>query len=179
MFTTWLRENKYASWILTVLRVYLGWQWLTAGWEKLTGGFSAEKFLQNAVAHPVVGPDKEVLYPTYNAFLKSFALPHIGLFNFLVSTGEFLVGLGLVFGVLTTAAVFFGMVMNFSYMFAGTVSSNPWDVLISIFIIVAGFNAGRIGGDYWVIPWVRKYMRKLFHIEVGASPTGGGGKVAG
>jgi thiosulfate dehydrogenase [quinone] large subunit len=178
MFTTWLRENKYASWVLAVLRVYLGWKWMTAGWEKITSSppFSAEKFLQNAVAHPVLGPDKQMVYPTYHAFLKNFALPNVGLFNVIVPWGEFLVGLGLILGVLTTAAVFFGMTMNFAYMMAGTVSSNPWLILISIFIIVAGYNAGRIGGDYWVIPWLRKYEKKLLHLEVEIPEVGMGRK---
>lgn len=179
MFTTWLRSNKYAAGILTILRIYLGWQFLTAGWEKLTGpkAFSAAGFMKNAVAHPVLSPDKTIEYPTFHAFLQNFALPNVGLFNFLVPWGEFLVGLGLIFGVLTTAASFFGMLMNFMYMFAGTISSNPWDVLIGIFIIVAGYNAGKFGGDYWVIPWFRKHFEKWMNAEVEIPAPGGKAKV--
>lgn len=179
MFTTWLRSNKYAAGILTILRIYLGWQFLTAGWEKLTGpkAFSAAGFMKNAVAHPVLSPDKTIEYPTFHAFLQNFALPNVGLFNFLVPWGEFLVGLGLIFGVLTTAASFFGMLMNFMYMFAGTISSNPWDVLIGIFIIVAGYNAGKFGGDYWVIPWFRKHFEKGMNAEVEIPAPGGKAKV--
>jgi thiosulfate dehydrogenase [quinone] large subunit len=172
MFTHWLRSNKWAAGILTVLRIYLGWQFLNAGWEKLTGAkaFSAAGFLANSIQHPVLGPTKNVVYPTFDAFLKNFSLPHIGLFNFLVPWGEFLVGVGLIVGTLTTAAVFFGMLMNFMYMFAGTVSTNPLDVLLGSFILVAGFNAGRYGGDYWVIPWIRKHVAGWFSKEV-AIPT--------
>jgi thiosulfate dehydrogenase (quinone) large subunit len=162
MFVNWLRSNVYARIILTFLRIYLGWEWLHAGWEKLTGPkpFDASGFLKNSINHPVLGPDKSVVYPIYNSFLKHFALPNVGLFNFLVPVGEFLVGLGLILGVLTTAAAFFGVLMNFMYMFAGTVSSNPWDILIGTFILTAGFNAGMYGGDYWVIPWLRKTVFK-------------------
>lgn len=74
----------------------------------------------------------------------------------MVSWGELLVGLGLIFGTLTTAAAFFGLLMNFSYLLAGTVSINPTFILIQFFILVAGFNAGKIGLDYWVIPFLRK-----------------------
>ncbi len=165
MFTNWLRTNRFASVILALLRIYLGWGFLTAGWEKLTGetAFSAAGFIKKAISSPVLASDKHhALYPTYTAFLKSFALPNIGLFNFLVPWGELLVGLGLILGTLTTAAVFFGMVMNFAYMFAGTVSSNPWNVMIGIFIIVAGYNAGKLGGDFWVVPWIREYTSKWF-----------------
>lgn len=179
MFTTWLRNNNWAACILTILRVYLGWEFLTAGWEKLTGpkAFSAAGFLTHSISNPVVGPTKAVVYPTFNAFLKDFALPHVGLFNFLVPWGEFLVGLGLILGTLTTAAIFFGMLMNFMYMFAGTVSSNPMDILIGIFIIVAGFNAGRFGGDYWVIPVIRKFTAKLLAKEF-SLPNAGGNRAA-
>lgn len=31
----WLRNSKIAMWILTILRVYLGYQWTIDGWIKL------------------------------------------------------------------------------------------------------------------------------------------------
>ncbi|MCD8509109.1 MAG: Crp/Fnr family transcriptional regulator, partial [Bacillus sp. (in: Bacteria)] len=34
MIMEFLRNNKIAAGILTILRVYLGWQWLSAGWGK-------------------------------------------------------------------------------------------------------------------------------------------------
>ena len=174
MFTHWLRNNTWAAGILTILRIYLGWSFISAGWGKLTGpkAFDATGFLTHSIASPVLSPEKTMVYPTFHGFLQHFALPNVGLFNFLVPWGEFLVGLGLIVGTLTTVAVFFGMLMNFMYMFAGTVSSNPWDVLIGIFIIVAGYNAGRFGGDYWVIPRIREYTSKWFKKEVSiAKPT--------
>jgi thiosulfate dehydrogenase [quinone] large subunit len=42
--------------------------------------------------------------------------------------------------------------MNFSYVFAGTVSTNPLDILLGVIILAAGFNAGRVGLDRWVVP---------------------------
>src|SRR5690348_5267546 len=109
----WLKTNKYASMMLFVLRLYVGYEWLTAAWEKLTGetAFSAAGFLKGAIDKPVlVAHTKDVLeYPTLVAFLKSFALPHVDIFNLIVPIGEFLVGLGLILGCLTTAAIFFGL----------------------------------------------------------------------
>lgn len=161
MFTKFLRENKIAAYILTVIRLYVGYEFIMAGFEKISGGkFTVAGFLTGAVTHPVVGPDKAVVYPTYVAFLKHFALPNAGLFNVLIPYGEFLVGLGLILGCLTTAAAFFGLVMNFSYLFAGTVSTNPLDILLGAIVLTAGFNAGRIGLDRWVIPFIRKYTTK-------------------
>lgn len=171
----WLRTNVYAAGILTLIRVYLGWEWMTAGWHKIAGPkpFDATGFLKNAVAKPVLETGtNEVLYPTYVAFLKNFALPNVKLFNFLIPWGEFLVGLGLLLGVLTTAAAFFGVLMNFMFLFAGTVSSNPWLILFGSIVLAAGYNAGRFGGDYWVVPWLRKHAGNLFGKRGGIEPPG-------
>lgn len=35
MFTTWLRTNRWAAGILTIIRIYIGWAFLTAGWGKI------------------------------------------------------------------------------------------------------------------------------------------------
>ncbi|WP_284642468.1 DoxX family membrane protein [Paenibacillus silviterrae] len=170
MMAKWLRENKYAAGLLLFVRLYLGYQWLTAGWHKLTGGFDAGGFLKNAVAKPIV--DKatgDLVYPTFTAFVDRFALPNVKIINFLIPLGEFLVGLGLVLGGLTAAAAFFGLLMNFMFMFAGTVSTNPWLVLIGGIVILAGANAGRFGLDYYLLP----ALRKLFtHKKDGAAGTG-------
>lgn len=160
----WLRTNVYASGLLTLFRLYLGWQWMMDGWGKIAGPkpFDASGFMKGIIAKPVVGPHKDVLYPAYNSFIENFALPNVKLFNFLVAWGELLVGLGLILGVLTTAAMFFGLLMNFMYLFGGTVSANPLMILMGTIILFAGYNAGRFGGDYWVIPWIRQYTTPLF-----------------
>ncbi|WP_408107353.1 DoxX family protein [Brevibacillus sp. B_LB10_24] len=158
---TWLRENVYASVLLLLARLYIGWNWLQAGWHKITqeGGFHADNFLQKAVENPVKSSD-ELVYPIYHAFLQHFALPNAELFNLLVSWGEVLVGLGLILGCLTTAAGFFGMMMNFAFMFAGTVSTNPWMILFTLFIVFSGRNAGAIGIDRYLLPLMKNRFTK-------------------
>jgi thiosulfate dehydrogenase (quinone) large subunit len=160
MFNQFLRENKVSAILLTIIRIYLGYAWLTAGFHKITGGFDATGFLKGAIANPIKGPDGSVVYSTYVGFLEKFALPNADLFNVLVPWGEFLVGLGLILGCLTTAAAFFAVVMNFSYVMAGTVSHNPSDIILGVLILAAGFNAGRIGLDRWVIPYIKKMTAK-------------------
>lgn len=158
MFNTFLRENNIVAAILTAVRIYLGWHWLTAGWSKLTNGFDASGFLTFASANPVMSGEK-VVYPTYVKFIESFALPNAEIFNVVIPWGEFLVGLGLILGCLTTYAAFFGMVMNFAFLLAGTISSNPFDILLAIFIVVAGYNAGKFGLDRFVMPIISKKMK--------------------
>ncbi|MFD1638222.1 DoxX family protein [Evansella tamaricis] len=156
MFMEFLRNNKIAAGLLTILRVYLGWSWMTAGWGKVTGDFNAGGYLNGVVANEAVMTQ----YPTYHAFIENFALPNAGVFSFMVAWGELLVGIGLILGVLTTAAAFFGIMMNFAFMFAGTISSNPWMILLTVFILAAGYNAGRIGGDRWVMPYIKATVFK-------------------
>lgn len=159
MFNQLLRENNIVAVILTVIRVYLGWHWLTAGWGKLFNSFDASGFLANAITNPVTSGE-ELAYPLYVKFIESFALPNARLINILVPWGEFLVGLGLILGCLTTYAAFFGMVMNFAFLMAGTISSNPWDILLAIFIAAAGYNAGKFGLDRFIMPIISEKMAR-------------------
>ena len=162
MFTNWLRENKMAMWLLTALRLYLGYDWMTHGWKKLSaGGFDASGFINGAITKST--GEGATVQGWWGSFLEHFALPNVDLFNFLVPLGEFLVGVGLLLGCFTTFAAIMALVMNFAFLFSGTVSTNAQLVLLQIFIVVAGFNAAKVGLDYWVIPYVRKFFKKLTH----------------
>ena len=44
--------------------------------------------------------------------------------------------------------------MNFSYMFSGSIGVNPEMVILSMFVLVSGMNAGKFGMDGFVIPKV-------------------------
>ncbi len=159
MLMNWIREHVWAAIVLTLARLYVGWKWLQAGWHKLFGEqpFDATGYLKNAVAHPVIDKGtNEAIYPTYTAFIEHFALPNVKLFNFIIPWGEFLVGLGLILGCLTTAAAFFGLFMNFMFLFAGTVSTNPWLVLLGMIVLIGGANAGKFGVDRYLLPLLRK-----------------------
>lgn len=156
----WLRTNVYASYFYLFLRIYIGYQWVTAAIGKITGGFDASGYLTNILANPVAGGDGVAIYSLYNYFIAHFALPNAEIINVLVPCGELLIGLGLIFGTLTTVAAFFGLVMNFMFFFGGTVSTNPSFILIQFIILVAGANAGRFGGDRWVLPWIQATVFK-------------------
>jgi thiosulfate dehydrogenase [quinone] large subunit len=167
----WLRGNNYAATLLTIIRLYVGWEWMTAGWHKITGdkAFDAAGFLKGAIAKPVLeSGTTELVYPNYVAFLRNVALPNVELFNNLIPWGEFLVGLGLLLGALTTTAMFFGVLMNVMFMFAGTVSTNPWLMLLGVIILAAGANAGKFGVDHLLLPVLHKWFDKIadrFHLK--------------
>lgn len=161
MLNNWWRNNKIAAAILTILRIYLGYSFLIAGWEKITGGkFDATGFISNAIKNPVTGPDGNSVFGFYTTFLETLALPNVHIFNVIVPWGEFLVGLGLIVGCFTSAAAFFGMVMNFSFLMAGAISHNPTDILLGFLIFVAGANAGKFGIDFYLLPQLMKFINK-------------------
>ena len=162
MVTKWLRENVWAAAAILLLRIYVGWQWIDAGWHKLTDGFDAAGFLKGAIGKPVADhATQEVIYPNYTYFIEHFALPNVKLINFLIPVGEFLIGVGLIVGGLTVAAAFFGILLNLLFLFAGTVSTNPWLMLLGMIVFTAGANAGRFGLDYYLMPLLRKGWGKL------------------
>lgn len=156
MVVHFFRENKYASMFLLIIRLYLGYEWVVAGWEKITGGFDAYGFLKGSVEK--AGGDHPAVAVWWASFLDGFAIPNVGLFNFLIPWGEFLVGLALIVGCFTTFAALMGAAMNFAFMFSGTTSTNPLMALLTFFILVAGYNAGKLGCDYWVIPMIREQL---------------------
>jgi len=152
------------AWLWAILRIWLGYQWLHAGWGKLFNpawmetGASLRGFLTRATTIPE-GGSAPAVYEWYRSFLQ-FLLDggHYTWFAKLVVWGEILVGLGLILGAFTAIAAFFGAVMNMSFMLAGTVSSNPVMFTAAVLIMLAWKVAGWYGLDRWLLhevgtPW--------------------------
>ncbi|SER50244.1 thiosulfate dehydrogenase [quinone] large subunit [Gracilibacillus ureilyticus] len=158
MFVNLLRENRIVAAILTFIRVYIGYQWLVGGWGKITGGFDAEGFIQGAIGKAT--GDHPAVQGWWATFLENVALPGADIFTFLVMWGELLVGIALILGVFTNFAALMGILMNFAFLLSGTVSTNGQMILLTLFLLVAGYNAGRFGLDHYVIPFVRKIYTK-------------------
>ncbi|KUO48940.1 MAG: Crp/Fnr family transcriptional regulator [Desulfitibacter sp. BRH_c19] len=156
MIVQWLRTSVYSSGVLLLVRLYLGYTWITSGWGKITSeeSFSAMGLLGRAVENPSV-------QGWWLSFLNGFAIPNVGLFNVMVPWGEFFVGLGLILGTFTTFSALMGITMNFAFMFSGSTGVNPQMVLLTVFVIAAGSNAGRFGIDNYLLPYVQKFMPNL------------------
>lgn len=145
-----------------IIRLYLGYEWLMAGWGKLVhpagvwvgakAGAAVTGFIQGALTK--TGGDHPDVSGWYASFLQQVALPNAVLFSYLVTFGEIFVGVALILGLLTGFAAFFGGFMNASYLFAGTVSTNPLLLLLAIVLILAWRVAGHWGLDRWVLPLV-------------------------
>jgi thiosulfate dehydrogenase (quinone) large subunit len=159
MFVNFLRENRTMAFLLTVVRIYLGYEWTVAGWHKIVDGFDATGFLKGSIGK--AAGDHPAVQTWWADFLEGFALPNVSIFNVLIPWGEFLVGIALIIGVFTTFAALMGITMNFAFLLSGTTSTNPQMVLLTIFLLVAGYNAAKIGGDNWIIPYIRREIKEI------------------
>ncbi len=140
------------------IRFYVGWQWLSAGFEKIVNpvwvgpkaGVALNGFLTGALtktqgAHPDVSG-------WYGQFLQGFVMHNLQAFSYVVSFGELFVGVALILGAFTGIAAFFGAFMNMNYLFAGTVSINPLLFLLQLFLLLAWRVAGWWGLDRFLLP---------------------------
>lgn len=161
------------SWFWLIVRLYTGYEWLVAGWEKVTSpawvgsqagvaltGFIKGALAQTTGAHPNV-------QPWYAAFLQNVVLPAAPVWSWVVAFGELLVGIALILGIFTGIAAFFGGFMNVNYLMAGAVSTNPFLFVFATWLVLAWKTAGWLGLDRWVLPALGTPWRpgKVFHRE--------------
>ena len=187
-----LLTDPRASPIWLVVRLYLGWQWLSAGGHKLAGpesigwvhggvvngktmhaGDRLHGFWQHAIAPAQPGSMPQVGYGWYRDFLR-FLLAHHAqtVFAPLIAWTEFAVGLLLIFGAFTAVAAGVGALLNFNYMLAGSASINPVLFLGALLILAAWRVAGWLGLDHWLLPALGTPWQPGWLLHRRASTTG-------
>ena len=68
--------------------------------------------------------------------------------------GETLIGVCLVLGAFTGIAAFFGGLLNWNFVMAGTASSNALLFAIATWLVLAWKVAGWWGLDRWLLRWL-------------------------
>lgn len=133
-------SGAWASYWIAFLRLLTGWWMFHAGLTKvMEGGFDASGYLMFA--------SQGTLLAGIEVWFAQNALWFV---NFMIPWGELLIGLGLLLGVLTRLAAFFGVFLMFFFYFTnadwahGMVSGDMMGILLLITIIV--FGAGRVWG---------------------------------
>lgn len=125
--------QTFGRYALLLIRLYLGWSWLIAGWEKMwSPGWHGQA---PAVVGFLQGALKASPFVWYKSLIAAVFLPNSGLFAFLVTWGELLVGLALLVGLLTNLAALGAILMNMSFLLAGTVSTNATYIIMELAII--------------------------------------------
>jgi thiosulfate dehydrogenase [quinone] large subunit len=161
-----LFTSTTAAWLWLVIRLYMAYVYLPAGWGKITSGkwlFGDGAPIQGLVQGAISSEDTPAWYAW---FLQNIVDPLSGLFATLVALGEFAIGLGLLVGLLTGIAGFFAAFVNGNFVLAGALGSNPLLVIFGILLALAWRNAGWIGLDRWFIPWMH---RTFFASRAGTS----------
>jgi thiosulfate dehydrogenase [quinone] large subunit len=146
------------AWLWFIIRMYLGYKWITSGYGKLTNpawmqsGEALRGFWENAVAIPETGRPA-IAFDWYRSFLQ-FLLnaESYTWFGPLVAVGETVVGILLLLGAFTGIAAILGGFMNFNFMLAGSASVNPVFFLLQVLLILAWKVAGWYGLDRWLLP---------------------------
>jgi thiosulfate dehydrogenase [quinone] large subunit len=166
----WLFGSTSAAWLWLIPRVYLGYLWLHAGWEKVTGtsggtwtwhwAYTSESWLKSSAGlkgfasfalSNSQGPHAAVNYGFYAAFLRWLARSG-GWMAPLIAIGEVVIGAALLLGAFTAIAAFFGGVLTMAFGMAGVAGVNPVFFLAEVLLILAWRNAGYIGLDRFLLP---------------------------
>ncbi|PYE50995.1 DoxX family membrane protein [Deinococcus yavapaiensis] len=175
--TTRLFADPRLAPLWTALRLYVGYEWVTAALGKLTNpagvwvgekaGVAVMGFFKGALAktngeHPDV-------QGWYAWFLENVAMPNATLFSFMVAYGELFVGIALILGLFTGLAAFFGGFLNANFLLAGTVSLNPVLFIAATWLVLGWRVAGYLGLDHFVLPRLGVQVPKLTRKRVVAA----------
>jgi thiosulfate dehydrogenase [quinone] large subunit len=166
-----LVRDRRLAFVWLAVRLWLGWQFINAGWEKLTGsgwvGSGAPAgihgFLAHAGSSAMTSGAHAPVATWYAALIHHIFLPTAIGWSYLIAIGEFAVGIGLVLGAFTLAAAFFGAFMNFNYLLAGSTSAaiNPIMLVLGLLLLVAGSAAYAYGLDRVLMPRVHALLGRI------------------
>ena len=146
------------AWPWLIVRLYVGYQWLVYGWDKVTNsiwvgekaGTAVSGFIKFSLTKASEkNPD---INSWYAWFLKTLVQPFPEFWSYLVSYGELLVGIGLILGGFVGIAAFFGAFMNINFLLAGAISTNPTLLVLSLGLMLSWRISGLIGLDNYLLP---------------------------
>jgi len=149
------------SWVWLIVRIWLGYQWIDASLHKVTSpawvgdGSALQGFWLGAVKIDPTTGKGPIAFGWYRDFLNTLLNAQAYTwFGKLVAYGELLIGIGLVVGAFVGIAAFFGALMNFNFLLAGTASTNGLLLLAALLVVMAWKIAGYIGADYFLLRFV-------------------------
>jgi thiosulfate dehydrogenase (quinone) large subunit len=154
-----LFQSTATSWLWLLVRVFVGYTFLEAGWAKLNtaawvngSGAGILGFWKGAL---VTDPKPVITYDWYRSFIQFLVDSNAaGWFSYVIVGGELAVGLGLIVGAFVGLAATGGLLMSMAFMLAGSTSTNPVDAILAILLVLAWKNAGFIGLDRFLLPLV-------------------------
>ena len=157
-FVRFLFNNSRAGLFWLPIRLFVGFAWLDAGWHKFTdpewtqGGAALRGYWERAAAIPE-GGRPPITFEWYRDFINTMLNGgHESWMAWVITLGELAVGIGLLLGILTGIAAFFGALMNMSFLLAGSASTNPVLFTLAVGLMLAWRVAGYYGVDRYLLP---------------------------
>jgi len=166
----WLYRSHEASFIWLAVRLWLGYQWLNAGYQKIWGaeksafwfggGVGVKGFATAGVVGSTTGKGG-ASYGWWAGFLHNFVVPNASWIAKFIAIGELLIGVALILGLFTGAAALAGLSLNIIYMLTGSAGVNPMYAILSVLLVLAWRNAGWIGLDRFIFhdDWTIRRLR--------------------
>jgi thiosulfate dehydrogenase (quinone) large subunit len=128
---------------LLPLRLFIAVGWLRALSEKLLNPAWFDGLALSSFLNTQLHADK-VAFPAYVWLISQVFLPGAPVLAWIILAGQLLVGLGLVFGAFSRAALLGALFMNLNFIAAGMPSPSVFYVVIQIMLLIS--NAGRVFG---------------------------------
>jgi thiosulfate dehydrogenase (quinone) large subunit len=157
-FINLIFNDKRFAVLWLAARVWLGWQWIEAGWHKVTNpawmqtGEALKGFWMGAVQIPSEGRPP-IAFDWYRSFLQAGLDAQIyPWFAKVIAVSEVLIGVALIVGLFVGLTAFFGGFMNWNFIMAGSASVNGVFFALSVLLVLAWKIAGYIGLDYFILP---------------------------
>jgi thiosulfate dehydrogenase [quinone] large subunit len=187
-----LKNPALTGLVWLMARLWLGYEWLHAGIEKVFGegnvawigdkaGAGVAGFLKGAIAKSPLADGYDIAKTPHPAVSEWYAtlardvfIPNAQLMSYLVAYGELLVGIALIVGIFTRFSALMGGVMALAFLLAGTTSSGlPILLTVALAITLSGKTPGLFGLDYFARPIETSVLRRVFPQAAPATPQAG------
>jgi len=168
----WFFRSSAASLIWLVVRLWLGYQWMNAGYQKIWGseksafwfggGAGVKGFATAGVAGSATGKGG-ASYGWWAGFLHNFVIPNASWIAKFIALGELVIGIALVLGLFTGLVALCALILNLVYMFTGSAGVNPAYAILEVPLILAWRNAGYLGLDRFALSgaWRQHHVSKV------------------
>ena len=150
MLVSYLESFKYIGHLypISVLRLYLGWSFLSSAWTRLNTGYLAEPRIAAAITEWVPtssAPD------WYKDLLDQVVVPNWQFFAYCVVYFGFLVGASFLLGFFVRPVALLAALMTLNFVYTSSPEAVDLHKLhIALFLVMAWLGAGRcLGLDYF------------------------------
>jgi thiosulfate dehydrogenase [quinone] large subunit len=163
-----LRDRR-GGMVWLAARLWVGWTFLNASWGKITGDgwfnstAAIDGYLKHAASSESTTGAHAPVATWFAALINHVFLPIDGFLSYFVPICEFALGIGLIFGALSTLAAFFGGLLVLLFMLSGTLSTgvNPFMLSLQVLLLGAGAAAYVYGVDRYLLPALGALWRKV------------------